>query len=103
MAVDTSTELSQVDSATRWDHLRTFSLLFVRPQDLSPKPSRTDQHTSQAVKSLFFCECMVLVGGGTFAQQVAAEIGGARLTSWPSLVVIIFTVALAAPLCQAAD
>jgi hypothetical protein len=52
---------------------------------------------------LFFCELIILVGGGTFAQRVAAEIGGFGLTSWPSLAVIIFTVALAAPLSQASD
>jgi hypothetical protein len=57
----------------------------------------------QAILSLFFCELIVLVGGGTFAQAVAAELGGAGLTSWPSLAVIIFTVALAAPLSQASD
>ncbi|KAK4897775.1 hypothetical protein LTR27_004547 [Elasticomyces elasticus] len=83
MAVDTPQEQSET-GATHWNHLRTLSLL-------------------GAVLSLFLCECMVLVGGGTFAQHVAAEIGGARLTSWPSLVVIIFTVALAAPLSQASD
>jgi hypothetical protein len=57
----------------------------------------------QAVLSLFFCELIILVGGGTFAQYVAAQIGGQGLTSWPSLSVIIFTVALAAPLSQASD
>lgn len=57
----------------------------------------------KAVLSLFFCELIVLVGGGTFAQRVATEIGGVGLTSWPSLAVIIFTVALAAPLSQASD
>jgi len=43
------------------------------------------------------------VAGGTFAQHIGREIGGLNLTSWPSLVVIIFIVALAAPSSQAAD
>jgi hypothetical protein len=57
----------------------------------------------QAVLFLYFSELLILVGGGAFTQIIATEIGGASLTSWPSLSVIIFTVALAAPLCQAAD
>ncbi|EXJ75906.1 uncharacterized protein A1O5_00414 [Cladophialophora psammophila CBS 110553] len=81
-----STDLDTVEdgAVTRWNHVKTFALV-------------------GAVLSLFFCELIVLVGGGTFAQHVAAQIGGAGLTSWPSLAVIIFTVALAAPLSQASD
>ncbi|KAJ9608024.1 hypothetical protein H2200_007012 [Cladophialophora chaetospira] len=81
-----STNIHTIDDegVTRWNHVKTFALV-------------------GAVLSLFFCELIILVGGGTFAQHVAAEIGGQGLTSWPSLAVIIFTVALAAPLSQASD
>ncbi|KIW19365.1 hypothetical protein PV08_03660 [Exophiala spinifera] len=77
-------DTTEVEGTTLWSHSKTFALV-------------------GAVLTLYFCELIILVGGGTFAQRVAAEIGGVGLTSWPSLAVIIFTVALAAPLSQASD
>lgn len=53
--------------------------------------------------SLYFCELLCLIGGGFLAPQVAEVIGGADLVAWPSLVSILFTVALGAIMCQASD
>lgn len=59
-------------------------------------------HT-QATLSLYFCEMLLIVGGGAFSRSIAAVVGGDTLTAWPALVLVIFTVALCPPIAQAAD
>ncbi|KAK5048187.1 hypothetical protein LTR84_005857 [Exophiala bonariae] len=68
----------------RWNHLKVYVLV-------------------SAVLSLYFCELLCIIGGGFLAPQVAAVIGGMSLVAWPSLVSILFTVALGAIICQASD
>lgn len=44
-----------------------------------------------------------MVGGGVFARDIAAVVGGASLTAWPTAVLGLLTAALAPPVSQAAD
>src|SRR4051812_45839503 len=79
----------------RWNHLKVYVLVSVS-FDVVKNISRTVLKSEQAVLSLYFCELLCIIGGGFLAPQVAAVIGGMNLVAWPSLVSILFTVALGA-------
>ena len=55
------------------------------------------------MNSIYFAQLTLLVAGGVFARDVAAVVGGASLTAWPTAVLGILTAALAPPVSQAAD
>lgn len=90
------------DEPVRWNHLRVYVLVSVS-FGIFHKVQNNMLILEQAVLSLYFCELLCIIGGGFLAPQVAAVIGGMELVAWPSLVSILFTVALGAIICQASD
>ncbi|KEF61169.1 uncharacterized protein A1O9_02734 [Exophiala aquamarina CBS 119918] len=69
---------------TYWNHLKT-SLLVL------------------AVAGTYFGQLVLLVGGGLLSHSIAAVVGGASLTAWPTAVLGILVAALGPPVSQAAD
>ncbi len=59
--------------------------------------------TYQAVSSIYFCQLTLLVGGGLLARAIAAVVGGAELTAWPTAVLGIMVAAFGPPVAQTAD
>lgn len=93
---------SETNETVRWNHLKVYVLVSVSLK-LGRHDTEEGTKTEQAVLSLYFCELLCIVGGGFLAPQVAAVIGGMELVAWPSLVSILFTVALGAIICQGSD
>ncbi|KIX06978.1 uncharacterized protein Z518_04954 [Rhinocladiella mackenziei CBS 650.93] len=76
--------VDQQPSPTYWNHLKTLVLVV-------------------AVSSIYFCQMTLLVGGGLLARDIAAVVGGASLTAWPTAVLGIMVAALSPPASQVAD
>lgn len=57
----------------------------------------------KAVAGTYFGQLVLLVGGGLLSHSIAAVVGGASLTAWPTAVLGILVAALGPPVSQAAD
>ncbi|KAK6387627.1 hypothetical protein LTS17_000896 [Exophiala oligosperma] len=72
------------DGPTSWNPVKVFFLML-------------------ALGSQYICQMLFIVGAGVYSRSIAAVVGGAAISSWPSACVVIVPAAFVLPVAQAAD